>query len=165
MPVNIVSNRITLASFRAILNTWRDLINTNESDITTAQGDITTLQGQMTTAISDIALKQNANAKSTLNDGYRATAITITVQNTDVNNIIRITNAAPTNVNLPAPSTLTAAANDGSKVLIYNSATSSGNVTLVPSGCTLVGNVTVTQGQTVWLIRTTATEWTRLLFA
>lgn len=165
MPVNIVSNRITLAAFRTILNTWRALINTNESDIATAEGNITTLQGEMTTAQADILLRQLKDSKSTLNDGFRATAISITVLNTDINNIIQITNTAPTNVTLPAPSSLANAANDGSKVLIYNKSTSTDIVTLVPSGCTLIGNTGVSQGETVWLIRTGATEWTRLLFA
>lgn len=165
MPVSIVSNRITLAAFRAILNTWASAINTNTTNVTTAQGDITTLQGEMNTAQADILLKQDANAISTLNDGYRASAISINVLNTDYNKILHITNVGATTVTFAAPSTLANFANDGGKFLVYNDATSSNNVTLTPSGCTLVGNVTVTPGQTVWIIRTSATVWTRLLFA
>ena len=165
MSVNIAVNRNILSSFRTTLNTWASAINTLLTDMGVAQSDIDTLQADMVTAQADILLRQLKDSKSTLNDGYRATTISVTVLNTDINNIIRVTNAGATNVTLPAPSTLTAAANDGSKVLVYNAAGSSNDVTLVPSGCTLVGNVTVTPGQTVWLIRTTASEWTRLLFA
>lgn len=165
MSVSIVSNRSLLSSFRATLNTWAAAINTLLTDMTTAQGDITTLQGQMTTAQADILLRQLKDSKSTLNDGYRATTISITLLNTDYNNIIRVTNTGATTLTMPAPSGLAAFANDGGKFILYNSATSTNNITLTPSGCTLVGNVTVTPGQSVWIIRTAATEWTRLLFA
>ena len=166
MSVSIVSNRSLLSSFRTVLNTWAAAINTLLTDVTAAQGDITTLQGNMTTAQADILLRQLKDSKSTLNDGYRATVTSsITLLNTDYNNIIRSTNTGATTLTMPAPSGLAAFANDGGKFILYNSATSTNNVTLTPSGCTLVGNVTVTPGQTVWIIRTAATEWTRLLFA
>lgn len=165
MSVDIVSNRSTFAAFRAVLNTWAAAINTLITDVSTAEADIATLQGEMTTAQADILLKQNASAISTLNDGYRASAISVNLLNTDYNKILHITNVGATTVTFAAPSTLTAFANDGGKFLVYNDATSVGNITLTPSGCTLVGNVTVTPGQTVWIIRTSATQWTRLAFA
>ena len=165
MSVSTIANRTLLGIIRTTLNSWAAAINTLITDVNLTESDIATLQGEMTTAQADILLRQLKDSKSTLNDGFRATAISITVLNTDINNIIQITNTAPTNVTLVAPSTLVNAANDGSKVLIYNKSTSTNTVTLVPSGCTLIGNTAVTQGQTVWIIRTGASEWTRLLFA
>jgi hypothetical protein len=165
MSVSIVSNRITLSSFRAILNTWQAAINTSQTDITTAQGDIATLQGEMNTAQADILLKQTANAISTLNDGYRALGIAGNLLNTDYNKIIHFTSGGALTFTFAAPSGLANFANEGGKFIVYNDATNGGNITLTPSGCTLVGNVTVTPGQTVWIIRTSATQWTRLLFA
>jgi len=164
MSVSTFANRQILSSVRSTLNSWAAAINTLLTDVTTAQGDITTLQGEMTTAQADILLKQTANAISTLNDGYRATAISVNVLTTDYNKIIHVTNVGATTVTFTAPNTLAAFANDGGKFIVYNDATSSNNVTLTASGCTLVGNVTVTPGQTVWIIRTNATTWTRLLF-
>lgn len=165
MSVNTIANRSTLSTIRGTLNSWASAINTLLTDVSAAEADIATLQGEMTTAQADILLKQTANAISTLNDGYRASAISINVLNTDYNKILHITNAGATNVTFAAPSTLANFANDGGKFLVYNDATSVGAVTLVPSGCTLVGNTSVSQGQTVWIVRTSATVWTRLLFA
>jgi len=168
MSVSTFANRQILSSVRSTLNSWAAAINTLLTDVTTAQGDITTLQGEMNTAQADILLKQTANAISTLNDGYRASVeqVNTNVLTTDYNKILHITNTTvPTTVTFTAPSTLAAFANDGGKFIVYNNATSSNNITLTASGCTLVGNVTVTPGQTVWIIRTNATTWTRLLFA
>lgn len=165
MPLTLLNNRISLSSFRGFINACITLVNSLETQVTAAESDITTLQSDMATAQAGILLKQNANAISTLNDGYRATAISINVLTTDYNKILHVTNAGATNVTFTAPSTLAAFANDGGKFLVYNDATSVGAVTLVASGCTLVGNTNVSQGETVWIIRTGATTWTRLAFA
>jgi hypothetical protein len=165
MSVSIASNRSILSSFRTVMNTWAAAINTLITDMSTAQGDITTLQGEMNTAQADILLKQTANAISTLNDGYRALGIAGNLLNTDYNKIIHFTSGGALTFTFAAASGLANFANDGGKFLVYNDATNGGNITLTPSGCTLVGNVTVTPGQTVWIIRTAATQWTRLTFA
>ena len=159
MPLNSVLNRQLLATFRATLNTWKDAVNTLVTQMATALADILTLQGQITTALA----KQDASARSTLNYNYRGTAISITCLNTDYNGIVAVTNVAPTNFTLPAPSGL-ADFRAGTCVILYNSPLSSGAVTLVPSSSTLQGSTSVAVGESAMLVMISATTWARLKF-
>lgn len=165
MSVSTIANRTLLGIIRTTLNSWAAAINTLITDVNLTEADIATLQGEMTIAQADILLRQKANAISTLNDGYRAIAIAGNLLNTDYNKIIHFTSGGALTFTFAAPSALANFANEGGKFIVYNDATNGGNITLTPSGCALVGNVTVTPGQTVWIIRTSATQWTRLLFA
>lgn len=150
MSLNIVNNRSSFANFRATLNTWVASLNTANTNITTNTSDIGTLQGEMTTAQgditaaqgdisslqgaisviqSDVAGKQDKNAISTLLYGYKTTAGTYTLLDTDLNYIVVITNVGTSVFNLPLSSSIPNFTVGGA-VTVYNTAASSNVITL-----------------------------------
>ncbi len=149
--VHLIDLEPGITSFGKINDTM-DQVNTNTTNIATNT--------------SDIALKQNANAASTLNDVYDSTHNgNYVLLGTDVNKIFDITNSGASTFTLPPTGTI-AAFRVGCKIIIINNQSSLGVISLTPgAGVTITtGNLTTdfSAGTTATVIRTGTNTYKRI---
>jgi len=136
MPLDEVLNRQALGTFRASLNTWVAQLNTNTTNIATNTANIATNTGNISTNTASILTKQNKEAISTLNYGYRTSASNYVVATGDGNTVIEITNSGATSVTVPATAGLTSF-RAGVVFIVVNNKDSTNDVTMIEGGSTI----------------------------
>lgn len=143
MSVLTIANRVALGAMRTILNSWASAINTAQTNITTNTADIATNAADIATNTSDIATntsdiltKQNKEAISTLNYGYRTSTSNYVVATGDGNTVLNITNSGATSVTVPATAGL-ATFRAGVVFIVVNNKDSTNDITMIEGGSTI----------------------------
>lgn len=143
MASEIILNRESLSSVRSKINKSINQENTNTTNIATNTANIATNTANIATNVINIATntagiltKQNKEALSTLNYGYRAVPSNYTLATADGNTVFHVTNSGASNFTVPATAGL-ASFRAGVVFIVANSKDSTNDVTMVEGGSTI----------------------------